>query len=407
MTEPEPPPNLVDSRRGSPARASHGHEPVTTAAPPLRPVVFFFCRLGDMVMLTAMLHRLHRRYRLPSYVIGAGSWNDSVYQENPDVAGLWSFRRHFPFVLNRAWGPVRRLLRETHPGPIYVCEKHYRQLPRIRRMLALSGVDPRRCVFITDDAADAPRHLIDRLMRLGSRTPPLLRESDYPLPREMDGPRLYISASERAERDAWLAAQGWAGRDLVLIQPGNHRTMSWRRGRWRRTNADNKAWPQERWAALLQKIHARMPHAQIVLRGAREEVPMLREIQAATGLESVGVAGDTLREFFALCEAAHSMISVDSGPAHAAAALSVPLVVLYGAESPLNWLPRSPTGSPVVGVVGRPPATRADQIPVEAVFDAWCSVLAQMSAADSAAPAHAPEAAGRSGSVADRAANQA
>jgi heptosyltransferase-2/heptosyltransferase-3 len=128
---------------------------------------------------------------------------------------------------------------------------------------------------------------------------------------------------------------------------------------------------------------------------------MLREIQAAAALECVVVAGDSLREFFALCEAAHSMISVDTGPAHAAAALSVPLVVLYGAESPMHWLPRSPRGAPVLGVVGRPPATRVDQIPVDAVFDAWCSLVQQMQASESAPgrrarPARPRQAAGSS-----------
>jgi heptosyltransferase-2/heptosyltransferase-3 len=83
------------------------------------------------------------------------------------------------------------------------------------------------------------------------------------------------------------------------------------------------------------------------------------------------LVSSSLRKLFALGAVAHSMISVDSGPAHAAAALSVPLVVLYGAQTPKQWLPRSPTGSPVIGVGGPPVSTRADQIPVDAVFDAW------------------------------------
>ena len=69
-----------------------------------------------------------------------------------------------------------------------------------------------------------------------------------------------------------------------------------------------------------------------MLRGSAEEVPMLEEIRVAARLARVAVVGTDLRQLFALCEAAHSMISVDTGPAHAAAALSVPLVVLYGAE---------------------------------------------------------------------------
>jgi hypothetical protein len=85
----------------------------------------------------------------------------------------------------------------------------------------------------------------------------------------------------------------------------------------------------------------------------------------------VVVSGHGVRRFFAFCAAAHSMISVDTGPAHAAAALSLPLVVLYGAESPSYWLPRSPSGSPVTGVGGPPVSTRADQVSVETVFEAW------------------------------------
>ena len=100
---------------------------------------------------------------------------------------------------------------------------------------------------------------------------------------------------------------------------------------------------------------------------------MLDELRAATGLDSVVVAEVGLRRLFALCEASHSMISVDTGPAHVAGALGLPLVVMYGAEQQRFWLPRSPTGSPVTGVGGPPASVRVDQISVEAVFDAWCA----------------------------------
>jgi heptosyltransferase-2/heptosyltransferase-3 len=350
---------------------------------PLTPTVFFFARLGDMVMVTRMLNLLHRRYGRPCEVIGTGSWTPSTYAGNPDVAGVWAFHRHLPFLLDTAWLPVRRALRANAPGPIYVCEKHYRQLPRIRRMLYLSGVDPRRCVFYTERpaprAAQETEHLVDRLVALGARTPANLQAEDYPAPAApaVDGPRLHVLASERAERDAWLRLQGFLGRELILIQSGNHRTMGPRRARWRRLNTDDKWWPIERWAELLRRISRERPEAVLLLRGSQEEVPMLQEIQAACGLTRVATVGTTLRQLYGLCEAAGSMVSVDSGPAHAAAALSVPLVVLYGAESPTYWLPRSPSGSPVIGVGGPPASRRADQVSVDAVFDAWRRVAAQ------------------------------
>jgi len=347
---------------------------------PLTATVFFFCRLGDMVMVTRMLNLLHQRYGRPCQVIGTGSWTPTTYAGNPDVACVWAFHRHLPFLLDPAWWPVRRALRASAPGPIYVCEKHYRQLPRIRRMLYLSGIDPRRCVFLTERPIRRPvqptDHLVDRMTALGARTPANLRAEDYPSPAAgaVDGPRLYILEAERAAREAWLRSQGFSGRELILIQPGNHRTMGPRRARWRRLNTDDKWWPLERWAELLRRIHRERPEAVLLLRGSHEEVPMLQEIQAAANLPGVGTVGTTLRQLYALCEAASSMVSVDSGPGHAAAALSVPLVVLYGAESPLYWLPRSPSGSPVIGVGGPPSSRRADQVAVESVFDAWCAV---------------------------------
>jgi len=84
-------------------------------------------------------------------------------------------------------------------------------------------------------------------------------------------------------------------------------------------------------------------------------------------------AGDQLplRRLLALCEHATAMISIDTGPAQAAAALGCPLVVLYGAQPPTMWLPRSPTGSLVVALGGLPERSRVDQITLDEVISAW------------------------------------
>ncbi len=350
---------------------------VQTSRPSLRPTVLYFCRLGDMIMLIPLLNLLHRRYGLPCQVVGTGSWTDTVYGSHPDVQGVWSLHRHLPFIFDPAWRKVRRALRESHPGPIYVPERHYRHLPRIRRILKSSGVDPRRCVFITDEPIIDPEHLVDRFVALGTRTPPLVQACDYPVPAlaTIEGPRLHVAHSEVDELNDWLEARGWLGRELILVQPGNHRSMGPRRGRWRRLDTDDKSWPVERWVQLLRLIHGRKSQALIMLRGAPEEVSLLEEIKAAAALDAVIVDGHGLRRFFALCTVAHSLISVDTGPAHAAAALNLPVVVLYGAQPPQFWLPRSPSGSAVYGVGGAPAYKRADEVPVEMVFDAWLRLI--------------------------------
>ena len=327
-------------------------------------------------MLTAMLHFLHQRYHRPCLVIGADAPNRAVLEGNPDVESFWAVGRHIPFLLRFEWPRMARALRASHPGPIYVCEHHYRQLPRIRRLLAFSGVDPARCVFITEKPGTV-HHSVDRLVHVAKQTPAALRESDYPLPTTSAAwaPRLRVFDADRVELTQWLRVKGWAGRPLILVQPGNHRSMSRKRRRWERRKTDDKSWPMERWAALLHKVHERMPDALIILRGSDQETAMLERVREAAANDSVVVAGVGLRRLFALCEAAHSMISVDTGPAHAAAALGLPLVVMYGAEEQRCWLPRSPSGSPVIGVGGPPHSVRVDQISVDAVFDNWCRLL--------------------------------
>jgi ADP-heptose:LPS heptosyltransferase len=347
-----------------------------SGAPPLQPSVLYFARLGDMIILTAMLAFLHRRFGKACNVIGVGSWTTGVFEGNPDVVHVWAFGRHFPFPFSRAWRAVRHALRTTAPAPIYICEHNHRQLPRIRRMLRLSGADPRRCIFVVEKPQTF-HHSVERLVRLAEQTPEAVKAADYPIPATGTpwAPTLWVSDTDRADLRAWMREQGWDGRRIVLIQPGNHRSMSRRRERWERLRTDDKAWPLERWVELLQRVHGRLPDASIVLRGTREELDLLRRIQAAAGLDCVGVAETGLRRLFALCEVSHSMISVDAGPAHAAAALGLPLVVLYGAGPQRFWLPRSGSGSPVLGVGGPPESMRVDQLSVDAVFNAWCTLL--------------------------------
>lgn len=348
---------------------------------PLQPFVFRHGRVGDMIMLTALLDLLRRRYGSPCHVVGAGPWNESIFLGHPDVARCWTLPRHAPLLLTLTRPRLMSALRRSAPGPIYIAEYQYRQLPRVKRLLGSSGIDMRRCVFI-DEGPGEKGHWVDALLRLGERTPTGLDAADYPATADCRrcSPRLTVLDSERLELRSWLSERGWSGRPLVLIQPGNHRSMSpRRRRRWRLR--DDKAWPVERWRELLQAIRGRLPEAVLVLRGAVDEIPMLRQMSEAIGLAGVEVAGLELRPLFALTEAAHSMISVDTGPAHAAAALGLPVVVLYGAESPGVWLPRGPSDSPVIGLGGPPASHRADQIPVEAVFEAWCSLLEYREAA--------------------------
>jgi hypothetical protein len=327
-----------------------------------------------MILLSVLLDILHRRYGSPCHVIGAGPWATEIYGAHGDVACVSCLHRYTAFLFDRAWWRALWALRASRGDPVYVCEYDRRKLARVRRLLALSGTDPARCIFLPCQARLREQHWGDCLVSFGRLTPPAFNGADYPwpTPAPLCAPRLEVSAAARAECAAWIETRGWSGRPLVLVQPGNRRTM---RGRKLRISAqDDKSWPIERWAALLHQIHVRMPQAVIVLCGAPRESLLLAWIAAAAQLSAVATAELPLSRLLALCARAHSMISVDTGPAHAAAALSLPLVVMFGAHTQQEWLPRSPTGSAVIGVGGPPHSTRLDQIAMETVLAAW-SVL--------------------------------
>jgi ADP-heptose:LPS heptosyltransferase len=364
--------------------------PLSVPQAPTNPVVIWFGRIGDMIMLSALLEILHRRFGQPCRIIGAGAWTTEIYRSHPDVAEVICLGRHTAFFFDRQWWRARRALRAHSAAPVYVCEDFPHKLPRITRLLRWSGTPASHCVVMADMLAaansrgQAPEHWVDRLVALGRCTPPAFREADFPWPEPPPRctPRLEITPAERAECEMWLASRGWLGRPLVLVQPGNQRTM---KGRARAASKDDhKAWPVERWAELLQHVQQhlqrRLPQALIVLVGAPQEAAFLELIRTAANLPALGIAVLPLRRLFALCERSHDMISVDTGPAHAAAAVGLPLVVLFGAYPSQVWQPRSAVGSPVIGVGGPPVASRLDEIPEQVVFAAWRGLLDRLQA---------------------------
>jgi len=332
------------------------------------PIVFRFGRLGDMVMLTSLLQVLRQRYGSPCELIAAGPWNVPLFAGNPLVLKLWTVSRHTPMALCVRWWRVWWHLRRSGDQPIYVCEERPRQLRRIRLLLWMAGVRPEQCVVMTVD--DSQSHWLDRLARIGALTPAAFAR----VPSAVDAtdrappPRLEVFPAEIKAARAWLARQGRVEREVILVQPGNFRTMSARREQYRDT--DDKAWPVENWVALLQRLANERPAALVLVCGSPQEAAMIGQIVSATQEARVVGAALPLRQFLALCRLAHSMISIDTGPAHAAAALGVPLTVMYGAQLPQKWLPRGAAGS-VSRAVGGPPRSRVAELSVDEVFACW------------------------------------
>jgi heptosyltransferase-2 len=118
------------------------------------------------------------------------------------------------------------------------------------------------------------------------------------------------------------------------------------------TNSRAKRWPAERFAALADLL-AERAGAQVVLVGAREELEVSRAVSSLTRRPPVLLTGQTdLAQTAALLSVADLLVTNDTGPAHLAAAVSRPVVVIFGPTDPATTRPFSPLAE----LVREPPA---------------------------------------------------
>jgi len=338
------------------------------------PVVVRFGRLGDTVLLQPLLQKLSLRYGQPCHLLALGHWPSVLFSAQPEVGGLIPLTTQYGPLWMRPgrWRAVLALSR-LRDCPFYIAEPAFRARTKLRPMLKLAGIPLEHCQFIEDLPTREDEHWLDWLARFSDTTPAAFRECwELGAAGSCGAPALNATAAERADGERWLRARGLAQRPLVLLQPANKRTMRW--NGVRAAADDVKSWPAERWAALARAIRQRMPQARLLLCGSPAEAGYLRQLQIAirVGTPDIEVAALPLGCLKALLETAHSMISVDTGPAHLAAALGCPLVVLFGGRSPRIWAPRSGRRSAVSVIGGLPDIRRVDQIQVEPVLEAWC-----------------------------------
>lgn len=338
---------------------------------PIHPVVIRFGRLGDTILLQPLLHKLRRRYGAPCRLVSLGESSRVLYEGCDDVHEV----RHFASQYGSLWLNPQRLrtalsLRALRGSPFYICEPDVRTRTKVRPMLSLAGIAPQHCVFIEDTPLRQDEHWADWLMRFADETPAAFYDVAG-APSLPAAPRLAPTSEEQRNAQGWLAAHGLADRPLVLLQPANKRTMRW--NGVRRAEDDDKSWPVERWAQMAHAIIQTMPNASVLLCGSAAEANYVSRIRDATMHPQVVApqGGLPLERLRALLHIAHSMVSVDTGPAHLAAAVGCPLVVLFGNRWPSMWTPRSATGSAVSVIGGLPDITRVDRIELDEVVRAW------------------------------------
>lgn len=284
--------------------------------------------LGDAVLVTSLLEKLHTHYPDAAIDLVVRKGNEGVFGcggEGGNGGEGGGARKHtHPFLRNlfvwdkrkeknRALFRLIGELRHTEYDHIINCQRFFST--GLMTAMALGrekvGYDKnplgflftRRVKHVIGDG----RHEVDRLNALIEH----LTDGARPLP------RLYPSTEDRAKMTALLARhrQGHSGH--VCIAPASV---------W-----STKQWPEHKWIELVKALPA---DQQVFIIGAPGDSPLAQRIIAASG-RGVDLTRDLrLLESAALMESAVMNYVNDSAPLHIASAMKAPVTAVFCSTVP-------------------------------------------------------------------------
>jgi len=138
-----------------------------------------------------------------------------------------------------------------------------------------------------------------------------------------------ISTDTRSKIDHLFKQFALEGKDLIVLNPDPGLLPL-------------RGWPVENFSKLATRILAELPDVVVIVTGVKRAKLLAQEI--LSGLPSdraVDLTGatDTVEELLGLLARCRFMVTIDSGPAHLAALVRLPRVVLFGPETPSLYAP--------------------------------------------------------------------
>ncbi len=264
--------------------------------------------LGDTLMVTPAIRALKKRYPQAEIDFLCSEPAASLLELNPDIARLHRIRRrNLPYALSFEKQRLARQLRARNYDVAYLLET----APRYRQLLVHAKL-PRIAGF-TITEFDPGKHCIVNYLRAVE-----ILES-APDDERMELP---IAPEDEAVAEQLI---GRLKRPRIGLQLGYG-------PRAKKNNQGErlKGWGRENFLRLSRML---LEHgANLVFTGSAEDeadiASILRQLPQDRALMTAGRT--RVREMAAVLKQLDLFISVDTGPAHMAAALAVPLVVLWG-----------------------------------------------------------------------------
>jgi len=143
-------------------------------------------------------------------------------------------------------------------------------------------------------------------------------------------PDISLAISDWRKHDAAELLRSYGideARSIVALCPGS-------------INSRAKRWPAESYAALADRLLEQQK--QVLLIGSRDEIDVTNEVTSRMRHQPVVLTGKTsLDQITAVLAMVDLVVTNDTGPAHIAAALGCPTIVIFGPTNPLTTRPFS------------------------------------------------------------------
>lgn len=276
--------------------------------------------IGDTLMATPLARAIRNTYPDACLVFLCARSACDILRYSPHLDEVIPLAaRHLPSWLSIEKARIARRLADLRLDSMIILESHRSFTDLARRSGAtrivsygaLPGVpDAELAIF------DPTKHAIENNLRaaepLGVRPDGLRMEMHYP--KEFHNrvrERLRLAGVPPDARLVGIHA-GWGGRKHALEE------------------TRLKSWPPDRFARIARTLVTAVK-AHVILTGARADRALTEFIASEAGVPCLNWAGElSLLELAALIRRMDLYVSIDSGPAHMAAALGTPLIVLLG-----------------------------------------------------------------------------
>lgn len=288
--------------------------------------------LGDCVLMTPCLRALKDRHPHIFVSVLVEKPFQDVFAFNPFVdetlvlerkrgfmasslhrlrTGLELRRRHFDVVMNFHGGSTSAMLLRFTGAPVRA------GFSRFRSRTAYTHLVPDPAPLFGGGPLHTAQHQMGLLLGLG-----------LPLPDPFPAPEFHVPPKAREEARRRLAEAGAPGEGFLHLHPT--------------ASLPTKQWSPEHFAALLRLVKARFPDLPTVLTTGPDEAGLGHEVCAALGRDLPLFSDLSVAVLAAVMERARAFVGCDSGPAHVAAGLGIPVLSLFGSSDLLAWRPWGP-----------------------------------------------------------------